>query len=68
MNILGILGTTAIITPLSVSPTLIDYDMIVMLGATILLFPFMIKSSRLIRQWEGALMFACYLYYLYSLI
>lgn len=68
MNILAIIGVTTLVKPLAVSPTLIDYDMLVMLAATIILLPMMLKKSRMIQKWEGAALFIAYLAYLYSLI
>lgn len=68
MNILAIVGITTFIKPLSISPSLIHYDMLVMLAATAILLPMMLKKSRHIMKWEGAILFIAYLSYLYSLI
>ena len=48
-NILGILGITALITPINVNPQLIRVDMFIMLGFSVALYIFCIgrKISRL---------------------
>lgn len=61
-NILGILGTTAILHPLSVPPAVREFDVWVMLAATILLVLFATTGRRLSRG-EGAVFLAAYLAY-----
>jgi cation:H+ antiporter len=68
LNIFAIIGVTTMIKPLEVSQDLINYDILVMLGATVILLPMMIKKSKLIGRVEGGLMFVAYCFYLASLI
>ena len=56
-NILGVLGAVSLIQPLPVAQQLLSFDLWVMMGATILLVPFMITRWQLSRM-EG-LVFAC---------
>lgn len=58
-NILGILGTTAIIHPLAVPPAVLEFDVWVMLAATLLLVVFATTGRRLSRG-EGAVFLAGY--------
>lgn len=49
-NILSILGITAIITPISVVEQIARFDVWVMLGATVLLVPFLVLTGRIGRR------------------
>lgn len=62
-NILGILGMTAIIQPLSVPAQIMQFDIWVMLAATLLLVTFARTGWRIGRS-EGATMLASYFAYL----
>ncbi len=66
-NILGILGVTALVQPLSVPPEILRLDIWVMLGATLLLLVFSRTGWRL-GQLEGTALLAGYLIYLSVLI
>ncbi len=66
-NILGILGVTALVQPLSVPPEILRLDIWVMLGATLLLLVFSRTGWRLGRL-EGTALLAGYLIYLGVLI
>jgi cation:H+ antiporter len=66
-NILGILGLSALASPLSVSPALIASDCWWMLGVTVLLFPIMFTSFR-VSRWEGGLLLGVYGLYLWLLL
>ena len=62
-NVFGVLGATAIIHTLTVSPLFAGVDVFVMLGAAVLLQPLLAASWRLSRP-KGALLvltYACYL-------
>ena len=48
-NILGILGVTALVAPLPVSPHIRSFDIWVMLAAALVLVPFVFRSWRLTR-------------------
>jgi len=62
-NILGVLGAVALIQPLPVAEQLLNFDLWVMMGATILLVPFMVTRWELSRT-EGAVFAAGYVAYI----
>lgn len=62
-NILGILGVTALVSPLEVPPQIVGFDIWVMVGATALLALVAMTGWRITRR-EGGVMLACYLVYL----
>lgn len=62
-NILGILGSTALVVSLPVSQEIVRTDMLWMLGTALLLLPVMRSHSRIGRP-EGALLLAVFLVYL----
>ncbi len=61
-NVLGILGTTAVVTPIPIPPEIAGFDLWVMLAATSLLLVFAATHRRISRP-EGSLLLACYLAY-----
>jgi cation:H+ antiporter len=66
-NVLGILGVTALVTPIPVAPELIRSDMWWMIGTSLLLLPLMRSGARLARG-EGALLLGAYVAYLVLLL
>jgi cation:H+ antiporter len=62
-NILGILGMSALVTPLTVAPGIVASDNWWMLGITLLLFPLMFTGMR-VNRWEGCLLLTVYVFYL----
>jgi cation:H+ antiporter len=66
-NLLGILGISAAVAPLSVHPTIITSDSWWMLGAAVLLFPVMVTGLSVTRV-EGGLMLALYVAYVTHLL
>lgn len=62
-NTLGILGVAGATTALPVSPEFAGYDMVWMLGATVLIFPLMRMGMRLSRL-DGLILLATYGIYL----
>src|SRR5688572_30073780 len=66
-NILGILGVSALVAPVAVSPALVRTDMWWMIGTAVLLLPLMRSQSRLSRA-EGGLLVAVYVAYLVILL
>jgi len=62
-NTLGILGLTALIHPVAAPAEIIRFDNWVMLGATLLMILFVTTRNQLNRL-EGAVMAACYVFYL----
>jgi len=67
MNILAIIGVTAVVKPIAVSPIFLSNDFLWMLGFTLLLLPIIITKLR-ISRWEGGILFTGYILYLYFLI
>jgi cation:H+ antiporter len=66
-NILGILGLSALVSPLEVHPLIIARDQWWMFGVTLLLLPLMYTGFRVVR-WEGGLLLAIYAAYLVQLL
>jgi cation:H+ antiporter len=66
-NILGILGVTALVAPMSVSRGLVYSDMWWMIASALLLLPLMRSGARLSRG-EGALLVLMYVVYLSLLL
>lgn len=67
MNILSILGITAIINPIQISKPFLDFDYLWMIGITLLLFPLMRTKMR-ISKVEGGILILSYIAYLYFLL
>ncbi|WP_417671729.1 calcium/sodium antiporter [Roseibium sp.] len=65
-NILGILGFTALITPIDVPARIIAFDIWIMLGATVLLLAFAHTGHRVSRR-EGAVLLCAYGLYIGTL-
>lgn len=67
MNVLSILGITALIKPIAVSEVFIQKDLIWMLSISLLLLPLM-KTRMRISKSEGVILLLCYLAYLFFLL
>ncbi len=65
-NILGILGTTAVFYPMQIPETILNFDIWVMVGATVMLIIVAITHLKITR-WEGGILLICYIVYLYLL-
>ena len=65
-NILGIGGGTALISPARVPEQIVTFDNLLMVGVSLLLVIFAATGLRIAR-WEGAVLLAGYLAYLYVL-
>lgn len=63
LNILVVLGVTALIAPISVSPSFIDYDL-PMLTSMCLLVYFLLRKGRKLTAWNGVLLIAFYFGYI----
>lgn len=62
-NVLAIIGTVAVVTPLRVPAQLRDFDLFVMLGAAMLLLPFLVRG-RMFGRRQGSgflLLYAAYI-------
>ncbi len=62
-NLLGIMGTTAIVTPVGVPESILTFDVWVMTGVMVVFLMFLVTGWRLNRL-EGGILFAAYLAYL----
>lgn len=63
-NILGIAGITAMIVPLGVSPTIMQFDIWVMLAATAALLPIAFLTRR-VNRIEGLILTTAYVGYIF---
>ena len=66
-NLLAIIGITSLISPVPVDPTFIKFDFWIMLGASILLAPFMFLNIQFSRL-SGFLFVTLYISYLTSIL
>lgn len=66
-NLLGIMGVTAFFGPLAVPEGILRFDLWVMLGATLVLVPFVFWHKNITRAWGGLLSVA-YIGYLAILL
>jgi cation:H+ antiporter len=67
MNVLAIIGITALVSPIHVSDLFLEKDFIWMIGFTLILFP-ILKSKLIVSKIEGFILFALYVLYLYVII
>ncbi|WP_291780365.1 calcium/sodium antiporter [Cecembia sp.] len=67
MNILSIIGITAMINPIAVSEAFLNQDFLWMLGFTVLLFP-ILRTKLRISRWEGLILFLFYCVYIYTIL
>jgi cation:H+ antiporter len=65
-NILAILGITAMIHPIEVSPSIINYDNYVLIAISALIFP-LIYFGRKVSRGKGVFLVLFYVVYIYSL-
>ena len=54
-NLLAIIGITTFIGPITVDPEFLRFDLWVMLGASLLIFPFVFLKKDITRRWGFAL-------------
>jgi cation:H+ antiporter len=66
-NLLGIIGVASLVGPLPVEQTFLDFDLWIMLGASLLLIPFVFLRQDISRLW-GVLLTALYLGYLFIIL
>lgn len=64
-NILAVIGTVALVTPLTVPQQVLDFDLWVMLGVTILMMPYLLGRLRLGRV-IGATFLLGYIAYVFA--
>jgi cation:H+ antiporter len=61
-NVLGILGVTAVVTPVPIDPQVFIFDLPVAIAAAVVLIPLVFTGGRISRL-EGALLLACFVLY-----
>ena len=66
-NLLGIIGVAALVAPIPVAPEFLSYDLWVMLGASLLLVPFVFFGKDITWKW-GLALTALYLGYAVSVL
>ncbi len=66
-NILAIMGITAAIKDVPVSSVVVNSDLLWMLGIAALVLPFLVIGKKIYR-WQGAILFALYIAYIYLVI
>lgn len=66
-NILAVVGLTSIVSPMHLEIKTLNYDIIWMIGITILIFPLMVWK-KLIFKWMGGILITIYGLYVYFLI
>ena len=62
-NLLAIIGITSIIHPIRVDPDFFEFDFWVMLGASLILIPFVFLKRDITRIW-GVILTVLYLAYI----
>jgi len=67
LNILAILGVTSLVTPLTVAPQMVSFDLWWLLGLSFVLYP-MMRTGHVLGRRDGAVLFGGYLTYLTLLI
>ena len=66
-NLLGIIGVATLVGPIEVDPEFLRFDLWVMLGASLLLFPFVYLGWDITRRW-GVVLCAVYAAYLAAIL
>lgn len=67
MNVLGIIGVTALVQPIPVSQQFLNQDFIWMLALTVILFP-ILRLRLNVSRWEGGFLVLFYAIYLYTIL
>jgi len=66
-NLLGIMGVASLIHPIPVDPSFIEFDFWIMLGASVLLVPFVFFRRDITRSW-GIVLTTLYIGYLFAVL
>jgi cation:H+ antiporter len=66
-NLLAVIGVTAVVSPIPVDPDLLEFDVWVMLGATLLLVPFVFLRANITRIW-GVVLTGLYVTYIFTVL
>lgn len=67
MNVLAIIGITALVKPIPVSEVFLTNDFLWMIGITVLLLPILLTKLT-ISRWEGLFLFVLYCSYIYFIL
>lgn len=67
MNVLGIIGITALVQPIEVTEQFLSQDFIWMIALTIVLFP-ILRFRLNVSRWEGTFLVLFYAVYLFSIL
>ena len=63
-NVLGVIGVVAVVTPVTVEARVVDFDIWIMIGATLLLLPFMMGGLRQIGRAPALAFLIMYMAYI----
>ena len=66
-NLLAIVGIATMVGPIPVDPEFLEFDLWVMLGASLLLIPFVFFKKDITRTW-GVLLTLLYVVYVIALL
>jgi cation:H+ antiporter len=66
-NLLAIIGVASLVSPIPVDPAILRFDLWVMLGASLILFPFVFLKWNINRIW-GVVLTALYVIYVLSVL
>jgi cation:H+ antiporter len=66
-NLLAIIGIASFVGPIPVAPGLLHFDLWVMLGASLLLLPFVVFKKDITRRW-GVMLTAAYVIYILAVL
>ncbi len=66
-NLLGIIGVASLVGPIPVDPQFLSFDLWVMLGASLLLIPFVFMRQDITRIW-GVMLSVAYVTYLFVVL
>lgn len=66
-NLLGIMGITSFFGPLAIPEAILSFDLWVMLGAALMITPFVFGRQNISRIW-GVILSVCYLWYMVVLL
>ncbi len=66
-NLLAIIGIAALVGPIPVDPQFLSFDLWVMLGASLLLIPFVFSGLNITRTW-GVILTSAYVAYVVSVL
>ncbi len=66
-NVFAVLGITGMVKPIDIEQSVMDFDMLWMIGISLLLIPILYLGDKISRV-KGFLLFSCYIAYIFILI